>query len=360
MTDLNPVLEEHRTTTNGESLNIAKQENQPDAQLPPLWSIEGVRARWADAQFRKMLWNIFLLAWSWSLGEGVFFIQISTTTLAATSFANWYLATIPIGSMLLVGTVWSVFLPRAVARCGYRPPLYLGALMGMTGAGICILATWYRLYYLLVLGAAFLGGQVPCTLYYRLIALQFSTPEFAPKAIAMVIAGGCLSSIIGPEIAKYTVSALSKPFSGAYLTTLSTQRTFLIAALGGFVSWSAMAIQMSATPLAMTAAGYSFVQVTTAVECHLLGMFVPSFISGSLCSWFGSRSIMLTGVIIQLTGTLLFQRGFEISHFNLGLIIIGVGWNFGYVGASALLTQTHRPNEKTKTHSFVFESYEWA
>ncbi|CAF3928682.1 unnamed protein product [Rotaria sp. Silwood1] len=146
-----------------------------------------------------------------------------------------------------------------------------------------------------------------------------------------------------------TESSISK--NGRSIFVIATQRTFLIAALGGFVSWSAMAIQMSATPLAMTAAGYSFVQVTTAVECHLLGMFVPSFISGSLCSWFGSRSIMLTGVIIQLTGTLLFQRGFEISHFNLGLIIIGVGWNFGYVGASALLTQTHRPNEKTKTHS---------
>ncbi|CAF4129460.1 unnamed protein product [Rotaria sp. Silwood2] len=369
MANKSPVLQEHRASTNGESLNVVKQESQPDDQRPPpFWSISGLRTRWADAQFRKMLWNIFLLAWSWSLGEGVFFIQISTTTLAATSFANWYLATIPIGSMLLVGTVWSVFLPRAVARYGYRPPLYLGALMGMTGAGICILGTWYRLYWLLLIGAAVLGGQVPCTLYYRLVALQFSTPEFAPKAIAMVIAGGCLSSIIGPEIAKYTVNALPKPFSGAYLTTLSqtassisncgrsiyviaTQRTFLVAALGGFVSWSAMAIQMSATPLAMTAAGYSFTQVTTAVECHLLGMFVPSFISGSLCSWFGSRVIMLTGMIIQLTGTLLFQRGFEVSHFNLGLLIIGVGWNLGYVGASALLTQAHRPEEKTKTHS---------
>ncbi|CAF4047606.1 unnamed protein product [Rotaria sp. Silwood2] len=369
MANKSPVLQEHRASTNGESLNVVKQESQPDDQRPPpFWSISGLRTRWADAQFRKMLWNIFLLAWSWSLGEGVFFIQISTTTLAATSFANWYLATIPIGSMLLVGTVWSVFLPRAVARYGYRPPLYLGALMGMTGAGICILGTWYRLYWLLLIGAAVLGGQVPCTLYYRLVALQFSTPEFAPKAIAMVIAGGCLSSIIGPEIAKYTVNALPKPFSGAYLTTLSqtassisncgrsiyviaTQRTFLVAALGGFVSWSAMAIQMSATPLAMTAAGYSFTQVTTAVECHLLGMFVPSFISGSLCSWFGSRVIMLTGMTIQLTGTLLFQRGFEVSHFNLGLLIIGVGWNLGYVGASALLTQAHRPEEKTKTHS---------
>lgn len=144
-----------------------------------------------------MLWNILLLAWSWSLGEGAFFIQISTTTLAATSFANWHLATIPIGCMLLVGTIWSIFLPRAIARFGYRPPLYFGALMGMTGAAICIVATWYRLYWLLVIGAGVLGGQVPCTLYYRLVALQFSTAEFAPKAIAMVVAGGCLSSVIG-------------------------------------------------------------------------------------------------------------------------------------------------------------------
>lgn len=202
-----------------------------------------------------------------------------------------------------------------------------------------------------------------------------------------------------PEIAKHTVNALPKPYSGAYLTTLcectlllftmtiirfsdvknadytpvptssskatdnnrsktgrsifviARQRTFLIAALGGFVSWSAMAIQMSATPLAMTAAGHNFNQATTAIEYHLLGMFVPSFFTGTLCSWFGSRLVMLVGLLTQLTGAMLFQRGFQTSHFNLGLIIIGIGWNLGYVGASALLTQSHRPEEKTKTHS---------
>lgn len=180
-----------------EKVDVVEPNSSHEVKLPPFWSIRGLRARWADPQFRKMLWNILLLAWSWSLGEGAFFIQISTTTLAATNFANWHLATIPIGSMLLVGTIWSVFLPRAIARFGYRPPLYFGALMGMTGAGLCMIATWYKLFWLLTVGAGFLGGQVPCTLYYRLVALHFSTTEFAPKAIAMVVAGGCLSSVIG-------------------------------------------------------------------------------------------------------------------------------------------------------------------
>lgn len=202
-----------------------------------------------------------------------------------------------------------------------------------------------------------------------------------------------------PEIAKHTVNALPKLYSGAYLTTLcectllfftmtiirfsdvkkadytmvaasvtkeiivnhetrsrslitiATQRTFIMAALGGFVSWSAMAVQMSAAPLVMTSVGHSFSQATTAVEFHLLGMFIPSFFTGTLCTWFGGRMIMLVGLMTQLTGALLFKRGYEINHFNLGLIIIGVGWNFGYVGASALLTQSHRPEEKTKAHS---------
>ncbi|CAF3367365.1 unnamed protein product, partial [Rotaria sp. Silwood2] len=144
-----------------------------------------------------MLWNILLLALSWSLGQGIFFIQISITTLAATSFTNWYLATIPIGSMLFVATVWSVFLPRVILHCGYRPPFYFGALMGMIGAGLCIVATWVKLYWLLIVSATFIGGQVPCTFYYRLAGLQFSTQEFASKAIAMVTAGGCLSAFIG-------------------------------------------------------------------------------------------------------------------------------------------------------------------
>ncbi|CAF1101945.1 unnamed protein product [Didymodactylos carnosus] len=154
---------------------------------------------------------------------------------------------------------------------------------------------------------------------------------------------------VSTSLSKTTGSSSSK--SGRSIFVIARQRTFLIAALGGFVSWSAMAIQMSATPLAMTGAGHSFAQATTAVEYHLLGMFVPSFFTGTLCNWFGSRLVMLIGLLTQLTGTLLFQRGFKTSHFNLGLIIVGVGWNLGYVGASALLTQSHREEEKTKTHS---------
>ena len=190
-------MADQTNTQNRKPMVVEKQQSQNSVKLPPFWSLRGQRVRWADPAFRRMLWNIFILALSWSLGEGAFFIQISTTTLAATSFTNWHLATIPIGCMLLVGTIWSVFLPRCIARFGCRRPLYFGALMGMTGAGLCIVATWFRLYWLLVVGAAFLGGQVPCTLYYRLLAVQFSTKEFAPKAIAMVVAGGCLSSVIG-------------------------------------------------------------------------------------------------------------------------------------------------------------------
>ena len=171
--------------------------NHTGTELPPFWSIKGLRLRWADKSFRRMIWNIFLLSCSWCLGEGVFFIQVSTTTMAAISFTKWYLATVPIGCMLFTATVGSLLLPRAVGRFGYRRPLYVGALMGMTGAFICIIATWNRIYWLLIVGAGILGGQVPCTLYYRLVALQFSSTEFAPKAIAAVIAGGCLSSIIG-------------------------------------------------------------------------------------------------------------------------------------------------------------------
>ena len=136
---------------------------------------------------------------------------------------------------------------------------------------------------------------------------------------------------------------------------IARQRTFLIAAFGGFVSWSAMAIPMSATPLAMTGAGHSYAESTTAIEYHLLGMFAPSFFTGNLCDWFGNRLVLLIGLLMQLAGILLFQRGLKISHFNTGLIIIGIGWNLGYVGASALLTQSHRRKEKLKAHS-LFEA----
>lgn len=206
-----------------------------------------------------------------------------------------------------------------------------------------------------------------------------------------------------PEVATHAVNMLPKPYSGAYIATLGEfllllilittiqfpsvnkeyaakvpssssmtinsdsglgsrsiliivgQRTFLVAAFVGFVSWSSMSIQMSATPLAMTSAGYSFRQVITALECHLLGMFVPSFFSATLCSWCGSRLLMLAGLLIQLIGALVFQRSLAISSFNVGLVFVGIGWNFGYVGSSALLMKSHKPEEKVKVHS-IYES----
>jgi MFS family permease len=196
-TYLDLTLEEYTTIENGESIVDVQQQNPNDVKSPPFWSLRSFRVHWADPLFRKMLWNIFLLAFSCCLGQAVFYIQLSTTTVAATKFANWYLATIPIGTMLFLGTVWSIFLPRAIARFGYRPPFYFGAVMGMIGAGLCIIAAWYKLYWLLIVGAGFIGGQVPCTLYYRLAAVQFSMQEFAQTAIAMVTAGGCLSALMG-------------------------------------------------------------------------------------------------------------------------------------------------------------------
>ncbi|CAF2902955.1 unnamed protein product, partial [Rotaria sp. Silwood2] len=214
------VSKELNSRENNESIDATQHENQSGIKSSLFRPLRKLYIHLSNSLFRKMLWNILLLALSWSLGQGIFFIQISITTLAATSFTNWYLATIPIGSMLFVATVWSVFLPRVILHCGYRPPFYFGALMGMIGAGLCIVATWFKLYWLLIVSATFIGGQVPCTFYYRLAGLQFSTQEFASKAIAMVTAGGCLSAFIGPEIAKLMINALPKQYSGAYLAAL--------------------------------------------------------------------------------------------------------------------------------------------
>ncbi len=194
---LDSALDEHTTVENGESIVDVQRQSLNDVKPPPFGPLRSFRVHWADPLFRKMLWNIFLLSCSWCLGQAVFYIQLSTTTVVATNFANWHLATIPIGTMLFLGTVWSIFLPRAIARFGYRPPFYFGAMMGMIGAGLCIIATWYKFYWLLIVGAGFIGGQIPCTFYYRLAAIQFSTQEFTQTAIAVVTAGGCLSSLIG-------------------------------------------------------------------------------------------------------------------------------------------------------------------
>lgn len=178
-------------------LHDTHEQHSIDIQMPSIWSLNGFRARWTDPLFRKMLRNVFLLSCLWSLGQAINYIQVSTTTIVAKSLTNSNLATMPIGLMLLIGTVLSIFLPRAIGRFGYQAMFYFGALMGAIGAGLCIVATWYKLFWLLIVSSGFVGGQLPCTLYYRMVALQFSTQDFAPKAMAMVIAGGCFSSVLG-------------------------------------------------------------------------------------------------------------------------------------------------------------------
>jgi MFS family permease len=153
------------------------------------------------------------------------------------------------------------------------------------------------------------------------------------------------------SISESNGSNQTRPKSQRSLYAIVCQRTFLVAAFGGFVSWSSMAVQMSAIPLAMNGVGYSFAQATTVIEYHLLGMFAPSFFTGILCDWFGSRAVLFIGFIIHLSGALLFQLGFEIAYFTFGAIIIGIGWNLGYVGASTMLTEAHNAEEKAKTHS---------
>lgn len=158
------------------------------------------------------------------------------------------------------------------------------------------------------------------------------------------------SAMLLPSSSAMTVNSNSS-LTGRSLFVIASQRTFLIAAFVCFVSWSSMSIQMSSTPLAMTSAGYSFREVITALECHLLGMFVPSFFAGNLCNWCGSRLLMIAGLLTQLIGAIIFQHNLAIISFNVGLVFVGVGWNFGYVASSALLTKSHKPDEKTKVHS---------
>jgi hypothetical protein len=213
---------------------------------------------------------------------------------------------------------------------------------------------------------------------------------FKPKAISLVMAGGVLAGLIGPQTAKWSLDLLSPVvFAGVYLmmavfalgtgllvqliripTPVATgaksggrpmleiarQPPFLVAIVSSMLGFAVMTLVMSATPLAMQGCGFGFADSATVIQAHVLGMFVPSFFTGGLITRFGVYRIIVVGAAISIGCALINLAGVGFMNFLIANILVGIGWNFCYIGGSSLLTTTHTPEERAKvqgTHDFL-------
>ena len=314
-----------------------------------------------------------------------------TTMVAVTGLTGLALATNPsfatapltcyvIGSALT--TIPASLLMHAVGR---RRGFQAGTGIGIVGALICSLAVWLGSFWMLCGGMMVMGMYTAFGKYYRFAAADAAAPDFKAKAISLTLAGGIAGGVFGPEMAKHThdafpahhylgsylslgvvclaamlilnrldipnLTAEERKESGRPLRTIMRQPVFIVAALSSMLSYGIMNLMMTSTPLAMRAHDHHFNDAAFVLEWHVIGMYGPSFFTGSLINRFGVLRVMLAGVALLFLCVVAAVSGTALLNFWTSLFLLGVGWNFMYVAGSALLTDCHTPAERAKTQA---------
>lgn len=329
--------------------------------------------------------NVLLLVFSHAMMLSAVVMSVSLgAILGAVLAPDKGLATLPI-AMMVIGTALAS-LPAAILmrHHGRRAGFLIGASLGVTGSLLCALALAENSFVLFVIGHLLLGSYQGFANYYRFAAVEATDPKHASRAISWVVAGGVLAAFAGPQLGQWGRSwVVSAPFVGSYLTqaALSLIALALISQvrlkpvavaqggearplrqllalpalqasiLGSAIGYAVMVMVMTATPLAMLGSGLTGSEVTPVIQWHVVGMFAPSFFTGSLVQRYGAPRVMGAGLALLLGHVTIAVSGIEFLHFLSALILLGVGWNFVFIGGTALLTQTYRPAEQLKVQA---------
>ena len=330
--------------------------------------------------------NALLLAAAVALAGANSTVIFATGAIVGSAIApDKSLATLPI-SIFVVGMAMGTLPIGWIARrFGRRAAFATGASSGVITGLLACLAVIIGNFPLFCLSTFFGGIYGAAAQSYRFAAADTASPAFRPKAISWVMAGGIFGGILGPELithtmdmwqpylfaASYIAQALvalisilvlmqveaPPPVSHAQsdarpLREIIKQNRFIAAVICGIVSYGLMNFVMTSAPLAMKLCGHDLADSNRGIEWHVIAMYLPSFITGGLIARFGAPRVILAGMALIVAAGLVDLMGTTVAHFWTGLILIGVGWNFGFIGASALVTETHRPSERTKVQSF--------
>ncbi len=325
--------------------------------------------------------NVFLLAACQALMMSCNSLLISISALVGAALATEkWLATVPLGLQFLATMLCTLPASLLMRSIGRRAGFILGTLAGLAGAVVSTYAVLIHSFPWLCAGAFLFGVFNAFAQYYRFAAADTATPEFRSRAISLVLAGGVIAAFAGPNLASATRELAAVPFAGSYasllvlfaasalllvglhipragaaeygasrpIAVIARQPSFLAAVTGATVAYVSMNLLMTATPLAMNHAGHSFGDTALVIEWHVLGMFAPAFITGHLINRFGVTNIMFAGVVLLGACVGVNLLGGSVAHFWLALLLLGMGWNFLFVGATTLLTETYGLAEKAK------------
>ncbi len=339
--------------------------------------------------------NVALLAVCQGFFMSVQSMSAATTPLAAHMLlgVDKTLATFPIFLMqlgIMVTTIPASFL---MARIGRRGGFTVGAGIGIVSGIVSVNAIFAQSLQMLCVGTFLQGASTAFAWYFRFAAADAAEPAYRAKAISLVMAGGVVAGILGPQTAKWTVDWLSPfTFAGVYVMVsiysvivallvqtlripplsqeqksegarpmreISRQPAFKVALISSMCGYGVMTLVMSATPLAMMACGFQFGDSATVIQAHVVAMFLPSFFTGHLIARFGVLQVIVTGALIQVGCAVINLSGIGLMNFMVANILVGLGWNFAYVGGTTLLTSTYRPAERAKvqaSHDFLVYS----
>jgi len=296
--------------------------------------------------------------------------------------ANKALATLPVTAWVIGGALSTLPASLLMKRIGRRSGFTVGALTGMVGAAICSFALYLESFWLFCFGTMVFGVYNAAAQYYRFAAADVASADFKAKAISLVLAGGLVGGIVGPETSKFTVDLLQTHYLGAYLSLIGflvlvvlalqwldipvpvaaahkestrplgqimAQPVFVVAVLAAAGAYGVMNLLMTATPLAMGLCGHPYAAAATVIGWHVVGMFGPSFFTGSLIKRFGVLQVMAAGALVLYVVVAIALSGVSIAHFWFALVLLGVGWNFLYIGGTTLITEACTPPERAKT-----------
>jgi MFS family permease len=296
--------------------------------------------------------------------------------------SNICLATLPITFIVFGSMTTTPWISPLMQRNGRRFGFFLGAFAGAVGAAVSAYGLYASSFLTLLAGSYLTGIYMSAQGFYRFAATDTASEKFRPKAISYVMAGGLLSAIIGPQLNKLVQDAYVVPFLGTYLAIIvlnlvgmmlflwldlpkgsksepevvrakgRTRREMLrdpriiVAIICAMVSYSLMNLVMTSTPLAIVGCGFTTSNANDIVSAHMLAMFAPSFFTGHLIARFGVEKIMATGLVILTAAGLVALSGVGLGNFFVALILLGFGWNFGFIGATIMLAGAHRPEER--------------
>lgn len=325
--------------------------------------------------------NIFILAACQALVQTGMVSIITASGLAGHMLAaDKSLATLPV-SFLMIGTmVTTIPASLFMGRFGRRAGFWLGTLMGALGATLGVISLMNGWFWLFCFAHIFYGSYQGFAQFYRFAAAEAAAPAFRSRAISYVLLGAAVAAVVGPHLVAYTKDFVA---SGAFVATYAviialslvatvvvsfidlpkpveqksdvpprpiptvvSQPTFLVAVIAAAVGFGVMNLAMTATPLAMAHHHHGLNETAFVIQWHVLGMFLPSFFTGGLIGRFGAPKIMLTGVVLLLCHVAIALSGVQFLHFASALVLLGVGWNFMYLGGTTLVTETYRPSEK--------------